>query len=613
MLETRGYEQTGDPRRAFWGAPAVATGRPQGAARHRLPRRHPARRPHRRLRLRAQDDARARRVREGRGGLRDGGRPRLVDQAVGRLDPDLAAARAAPRGAAARPARPRRPDDRPPAATSAASRPAPRSRTRSSTTPSPPSTRASRSSPGCTATTTGRSKLVGADVVVDRGARLPRRARGPADLPLRAHDGPARALRAAAAVRPHVRAAPDARATRRATRAPTTRSRSTASAWSRSTTATSRSATGSSAASCASCKARGPLRRRADRLPRRPRRGVPRPRPLAARAQPVRRADPRAAGRQVPRQQVGGQAGRRSRCRCVDVLPTVLEALGAAAALRPSRGLPLQRRRGGPGRAAAGARRDQPPRLRRPRRAHGAGQVHPPLQPRGRHALLRPAAGPGGAATTSRRRTAQRVRPLEARAEAGMAPNPFRYVMQVAGSGRFELQLAVARLARGRRDRGLRAARSAGQVGGNGRWLQIDGAAARRGARARSASRCGPVGAPVELSGTRDGRAAARRRRVDRRDGLPPAALPLRLPDIESETDADRGLVLFKAPPDGTAGRARLAGAATGQHGAGARPSDARAAEGARLRRPGLDRLWPCFVFDLDGTLVDSSRDLAPR
>ena len=62
------------------------------------------------------------------------------------------------------------------------------------------------------------------------GPRLARRPARPADLPLRPHHGPARALHAARALRPQVRAPPDARATRARTRAPTTRSPPTASA-----------------------------------------------------------------------------------------------------------------------------------------------------------------------------------------------------------------------------------------------------------------------------------------------------------------------------------------------------------------------------------------------
>ena len=75
-----------------------------------------------------------------------------------------------------------------------------------------------------------RSKLVGADVVVDQALAFLRSRRGLPTLPVRPHHGPARALRAARALRPHVRAARDATRTPRATRAPTTRSRSTASA-----------------------------------------------------------------------------------------------------------------------------------------------------------------------------------------------------------------------------------------------------------------------------------------------------------------------------------------------------------------------------------------------
>jgi arylsulfatase A-like enzyme len=53
VLETRGYEEIGEPGQAFWGAPG-ADGRAAGPARDPVPGRHAARGPHRRLRLQAQ-------------------------------------------------------------------------------------------------------------------------------------------------------------------------------------------------------------------------------------------------------------------------------------------------------------------------------------------------------------------------------------------------------------------------------------------------------------------------------------------------------------------------------------------------------------------------------
>ena len=104
--------------------------RPQGAPRDRLPRGHAAGRPHRRLRLRAEHDPRARRLREGRRRLRRGDRARLVDEAVGGLDPHLEAPGAAQGRAAARPARPFERHDCPASRRSGVGRPAPPSPTR---------------------------------------------------------------------------------------------------------------------------------------------------------------------------------------------------------------------------------------------------------------------------------------------------------------------------------------------------------------------------------------------------------------------------------------------------------------------------------------------------
>ena len=137
------------------------------------------------------------------------GRARVVDEAVGRVRPHVAAARraTAPCSCATRSTpRTRRSRSGSP---SAAGRRAPRSRTPSSTARSRRSTRASTCSRACTARTTAAASSSGRTSSSTRRSRSCRSRRGPADVPVRAHDGPARAVRAARAVRPDVRAAPD--------------------------------------------------------------------------------------------------------------------------------------------------------------------------------------------------------------------------------------------------------------------------------------------------------------------------------------------------------------------------------------------------------------------
>ena len=145
-----------------------------------------------------------------------------------------------------------------------------------------------------------------------------------------------------------------------------------------------------------------------------------------------------------------------------------------------------------------------------------------------------------------------RVRTLQAEAEAAMASSPYRYTVQVAGSGRFDLRLA----ARGWLD----AVQAAGlgpderwSVGGNGRWVDLL-AAPRPGAPREVTFAVRPVGAPVSLAGTRDGRPLRASDVAVGEGALRPDAFPFRLPDVESETQADRGLNLFAAPRDAAAG-----------------------------------------------------------
>jgi hypothetical protein len=65
------------------------------------------------------------------------------------------------------------------------------------------------------------------------------------------------------------------------------------------------------------------------------------------------------------------------------------------------------------------------------------------------------------------------------------------------------------------------------------------------------------VGAPLALAGTRDGRPLRPADVAVGEGSVRPDAFPFRLPDVESETEANRGLNLF-APPRETASGVRI-------------------------------------------------------
>jgi arylsulfatase A-like enzyme len=143
-------------------------------------------------------------------------------------------------------------------------------------------------------------------------------------------------------------------------------------------------------------------------------------------------------------------------------------------------------------------------------------------------------------------RNPQRVRQLEAKAEAGMSPNPFRYVVQVAGPGRFALKLETRGWIEGVEATGL-GPQERSSLGGNGRWLDL-ALQPRPGAPREISFTVRPVGAPVTLSGTRDERSLRPADVAVGEGSFRPGAFPFRLPDIESETESDRGINLFAAP-----------------------------------------------------------------
>ena len=140
----------------------------------------------------------------------------------------------------------------------------------------------------------------------------------------------------------------------------------------------------------------------------------------------------------------------------------------------------------------------------------------------------------------------ERVRLLKAQAEAGMSPNPFRYVVQVAGRGRFDLKLETRGWLEEVETTGFGPGERS-SLGGNGRWLDLR-VLPRPGAPREIAFTVRPVGAPVALSGARDGRTLLPAEVAIGGTAFRPDRFPFRLPDIESETDNDRGISLFAAP-----------------------------------------------------------------
>ncbi len=148
-----------------------------------------------------------------------------------------------------------------------------------------------------------------------------------------------------------------------------------------------------------------------------------------------------------------------------------------------------------------------------------------------------------------------RVRLRKAQVEAGMAPNPFRYVLQARGPGRFTLRLETRGWLEGIDVIGL-GQQERWSAGGNGRTLDLL-LQPREGAPREVAFTVRPIGAPVVLSGTRDGRPLRPADVAIGEGGQHPETLPYRLPDIESETERDRGLRLF-APEASGSSRVRL-------------------------------------------------------
>jgi arylsulfatase A-like enzyme len=147
----------------------------------------------------------------------------------------------------------------------------------------------------------------------------------------------------------------------------------------------------------------------------------------------------------------------------------------------------------------------------------------------------------------------ERARFLRVQGEEAMSPNPFRYVLELAGRGPFALQLRANGWIEDVEAEGL----GPGErwtVGGNGRWLAVEARPSAEAPR-RVGFTVRPVGAPVTLvAGTRGGRPLRPEDVAVGEPGWRPPALPFRLPDVESEAERETGIALFGPPPAGADG-----------------------------------------------------------
>jgi arylsulfatase A-like enzyme len=142
----------------------------------------------------------------------------------------------------------------------------------------------------------------------------------------------------------------------------------------------------------------------------------------------------------------------------------------------------------------------------------------------------------------------ERVRTLRAGVEAAMAPNPFRYTLKIAGTGEYGIGLRTGGWIEGVEATGLGPGERY-EIQENGRRLELR-VRPRPGRPREAAFTVRPMGAPVWLEGTRDGRALRPRDVAIGRSAAPADALPLRLPEIESAGGQERVHDLF-APPQG--------------------------------------------------------------
>jgi hypothetical protein len=143
----------------------------------------------------------------------------------------------------------------------------------------------------------------------------------------------------------------------------------------------------------------------------------------------------------------------------------------------------------------------------------------------------------------------ERVRNLRAAVEAAMVPNPFRHNVKVAGSGEFLLKLRTPGWIEGVQAVGL-GSQERYEVESNGRRLSLRVRPKPGQAREVSFS-VRPMGAPVVLEGTRDGRPIDAAQVWIAEEGLHPKEAPLKLPEVEPMGEDEKARLtsnVFAAP-----------------------------------------------------------------
>ncbi len=139
----------------------------------------------------------------------------------------------------------------------------------------------------------------------------------------------------------------------------------------------------------------------------------------------------------------------------------------------------------------------------------------------------------------------ERVRTLKAGVEAAMVPNPFRHTLRFVGNDSYELRLATGGWVEGVEALHFGSGESHG-LEGNGRKLVLK-VRPRPGQPREVVFSVRPQGAPVRLEGTRNGRPLRPQDVWIAQEAIHPDAVPVRLPEIESEHE--RGVEHIFGPP----------------------------------------------------------------
>jgi arylsulfatase A-like enzyme len=251
----------------------------------------------------------------------------------------------------------------------------------------------------------------------------------------------------------------------------------------------------------------------------------------------------RAAGRRVPEQ-----------VQAVDVMPTVLKELGLPVPEPPAiAGRPLQ--------AVVEGGAPEPPAVSEI--SHRGYVAHGMRTRRDKYVrrfspdddelyfdLARDPAEKVNRAEENR----ERVRLLRAGVEAAMVPNPFRSHLRVEGTGAYVLRLSTGGWIEGVEPVGLGPAEGY-TIEGNGRKLELR-LSPRPGRPREVIFGVRPMGAPVTLQGTRDGRPLRADEVWIAKEAVHPPAVPLTLPELEPvDEDKERlSINMLEPPPAGRAG-----------------------------------------------------------